>query len=150
MVKNIITTAIRVFWKERGYSILNISGLTVGIAASVMLFLYIQDEKSVNLFHKDVDRIYQVMEHQRYSGGYTLTTSANPGPLKDGFKEEMPEVEYVTQLSWEEERLFIVNDQSFKSKGRIASEDFFYVFDFPFKEGTQGKQPYLARCSLHF
>ncbi|KYG81720.1 ABC-type antimicrobial peptide transport system permease subunit [Roseivirga ehrenbergii] len=137
MVKNIITTALRVFWKERGYSLLNISGLTVGIATSLMLFLYIQDEKSVNLFHKDVDRIYQVMEHQRYSGGYVLTTTANPGPLKDAFKAEMPEVEYITQLVWEEERLFIVNDQSYKSRGRVASEDFFHVFDFPFIEGSQ-------------
>ncbi|KYG84147.1 hypothetical protein AWW67_03275 [Roseivirga seohaensis] len=137
MVKNIITTALRVFWKERGYSLLNISGLTVGIATSLMLFLYIQDEKSVNLFHKDVDRIYQVMEHQRYSGGYVLTTTANPGPLKDAFKAEMPEVEYIAQVSWEEERLFITGDQSYKSQGRVASEDFFHVFDFPFIEGNQ-------------
>lgn len=137
MVKNIITTALRVFWKERGYSILNISGLTVGIATSLMLFLYTQDEKSVNLFHKDVDRIYQVMEHQRYSGGYVLTTTANPGPLKDAFKAEMPEVEYIAQVSWEEERLFITGDQSYKSQGRVASEDFFHVFDFPFIVGNQ-------------
>lgn len=137
MVKNIFITALRVFWKERGYSILNISGLTVGIATSLMLFLYIQDEKTVDHFHKDVDRIYQVMEHQRYSGGYVLTTSANPGPLKEAFKAEMPEVEYITQLTWEQERLFIVDDQSYKSQGRIASEDFFHVFDFPLIEGDQ-------------
>ncbi|KYG83751.1 ABC transporter permease [Roseivirga echinicomitans] len=137
MVKNIFITALRVFWKERGYAILNISGLTVGIATSLMLFLYIQDEKSVDHFHKDIDRIYQVMEHQRYSGGYVLTTTANPGPLKEAFKAEMPEVEYITQLVWQEERLFIVNDQSYKSQGRVASEDFFQVFDFPFIEGSQ-------------
>jgi len=137
MIKNIFITALRVFWKERGYSILNILGLTVGIASSLMLFLYIQDEKSVNLFHKDVDRIYQVMEHQRYSGGYVLTTTANPGPLKDAFKAEMPEVEYITQMTWGQERLFIVGDQSYKSQGRVASEDFFQVFDFPFIEGAK-------------
>ena len=137
MVKNIVITAIRVFWKERGYSFLNILGLTVGIASSLMLFLYIQDEKSVNLFHKDIDRIYQVMEHQRYSGGYVLTTTANPGPLKDAFKAELPEVEYITQLTWEQERLFLIGDQSYKSQGRVASEDFFHVFDFPFIEGAK-------------
>ena len=137
MVKNIFITALRVFWKERGYSVLNISGLTVGIATSLMLFLYIQDEKTVDHFHKDIDRIYQIMEHQRYSGGYVLTTSANPGPLKEAFKAEMPEVEYITQLTWEQERLFIIGDQSYKSQGRVASEDFFHVFDFPLIEGNK-------------
>lgn len=135
MVKNIIKTAFRVFWKERGYSLLNILGLTVGICASLMLFLYIQDEYAVNKFHKNTDRIYRVMEHQHYSHDI-FTTNANPGPLKDAFKEELPEVEYIAQVTWQQERLFIVNNESFKETGRVASEDFFKVFSFPFVEGS--------------
>ncbi len=135
MVKNIIKTAFRVFWKERGYSLLNIMGLTVGICASLMLFLYIQDEYAVNKFHENTDRIYRVMEHQHYSHDI-FTTNANPGPLKDAFKEELPEVEYIAQVTWQQERLFIVDNQSFKETGRVASEDFFKVFSFPFVEGS--------------
>ncbi len=135
MVKNIIKTAFRVFWKERGYSLLNILGLTVGICASLMLFLYIQDEYAVNKFHENTDRIYRVMEHQHYSHDI-FTTNANPGPLKDAFKEELPEVEYIAQVTWQQERLFIVDNQSFKETGRVASEDFFKVFSFPFVEGS--------------
>ncbi len=135
MVKNIIKTAFRVFWKERGYSLLNILGLTVGICASLLLFLYIQDEYAVNKFHENTDRIYRVMEHQHYSDDI-FTTNGNPGPLKDAFKEELPEVEYIAQVTWEQERLFIVDNQSFKETGRIASEDFFKVFSFPFVEGS--------------
>lgn len=135
MVKNIIKTAFRVFWKERGYSLLNIPGLTVGICASLMLFLYIQDEYAVNKFHEHTDRIYRVMEHQHYSHDI-FTTNANPGPLKEAFKEELPEVEHITQVTWQQERLFIVDNQSFKETGRVASEDFFRVFSFPFVEGS--------------
>ena len=120
MLKTIIRTALRVFWKERGYSFLNILGLTVGISGSLMLMLYIQDEYGIDKFHEKSDRIYQVMEHQTYSGNNIFTTNANPGPLKDAFKQEMPEVEHIVQVSWEQERLFIVGDK---------------IFSFPFVEG---------------
>ena len=135
MVRNIIKTAFRVFWKERGYSLLNILGLTVGISASLMLFLYIQDEQGVNKFHEKTERIYRIMEHQHYATDI-FTTNANPGPLKEAFKEELPEVEHIAQVTWEQERLFIVNNQSFKETGRVASEDFFEIFSHPFVEGN--------------
>lgn len=135
MFRTIIKTALRVFWKERAYALLNVLGLTVGITASMLLLIYIQGEKSYDQFHTDVDRIYQMMENQDYSGT-VFTTSANPGPLKDAMKEAMPEVEYFAQFTWEQERLFINGDQSFKEKGRIASEDFFQIFSVNFIEGS--------------
>ncbi len=136
MLQTIIKTALRIFWKERAYAFLNVLGLTVGITASMLLFLYVQSERSVDQFHQDIDRIYQVMENQDYSGTI-FTTSANPGPLKDALKAEMPEVEYFSQLTWEQERLFLHNGQSFKERGRVASEDFFHIFSNEFIEGTR-------------
>lgn len=135
MVKNLLKTTFRIFWKEKGYSLLNILGLTVGITASMMLLLYVQSEKSIDHFHKDIDRIFQVMEHQNYTSSVN-TTTANPGPLKDAFKAEMPEVEYMAQFTWPQERLFMFGDNSFKETGRVASEDFFHIFDVDFVEGS--------------
>ena len=136
MLRNILKIAFRVFWKEKGYSFLNVLGLAVGISASLLLFLYIEDEYSVNKFHKDHERIYQVMEHQIYSGNNIFSTPANPGPLMDAFKAEMPEIEYMIQLSWNEEKLFILEDKTFKETGRMVSSDFFKMFSFPFIEGS--------------
>ena len=136
MVKNVFKTALRVFWKERGYSLMNILGLTIGIASGMLLLLYVQSEKSVNQFHRDIDNIYQVMEHQTYSG-FTYTYESNPGPLSDHFKQDMPEVEFMAAFTWTEERLFRVNDISFKETGRVASEDFFHIFEVTFIEGTK-------------
>jgi len=150
MLKTIIRTALRVFWKERGYSFLNILGLTVGISGSLMLMLYIQDEYGIDKFHEKSDRIYQVMEHQTYSGNNIFTTNANPGPLKDAFKQEMPEVEHIVQVSWEQERLFIVGDKTFKESGRMASEDFFKNFLFSICRRRHRKFISSARCGLHF
>ena len=136
MFKTIIKTALRVFWKERAYAFLNVLGLTVGITASMLLLIYIQGEKSYDQFHTDVDRIYQVMENQNYSGSI-FTTSSHPAPLKDAKKEALPEVEYFAQFTWEQERLFINEGQSFKEKGRVANEDFFHVFTTHFIEGSK-------------
>ena len=136
MFKTIIKTALRVFWKERAYAFLNILGLTVGLTASMLLLVYIDGERSVNQFHEKIDRMYQVMEHQNYSGTI-FTTTANPGPLKDALKAEMPEVEHFAQFTWEQERLLILDGQSFKESGRVASEDFFHVFSTKFIEGTK-------------
>ncbi len=136
MVRNIIKTAFRVFWKERGYATLNILGLTVGIATSMLLFLYVESEKSVNGFHQDIDNIYQVMEHQTYSDA-TFTYESNPGPLSDHFVQDMPEVEFMAAYTWSEERLFRINDQNFKETGRVASKDFFHIFEVQFIEGTK-------------
>ena len=136
MVKNIFKTAFRIFWKERGYSVMNILGLTVGIAASMLLLLYVQSEKSVNQFHKDIDNIYQVMEHQTYPGGIR-TYEDNPGPLVTVFKDEMPEVEYMATFTRSTRLLFSKDDQSYKETGRWASEDFFQIFEVDFIEGQK-------------
>lgn len=136
MVKNIFKTALRIFWKERGYATLNILGLTVGIASSMLLLLYVQSEKSVNGFHKEIDNIYQVMEHQTYSD-VTFTYESNPGPLNTHFAEDMPEVEFMAAFTWPEERLFRINDQSFRETGRVASKDFFQIFEVEFLEGSK-------------
>lgn len=136
MVKNIFKTAFRVFWKERGYAFMNILGLTVGIAASMLLLLYVQSEKSVNQFHKDIDRIYQVMEHQTYPREIR-TYEDNPGPLVTVFKDEMPEVEYMAAFTRSEKMLFSKGDQGYQETGRWASEDFFQIFDVDFIEGQK-------------
>jgi ABC-type antimicrobial peptide transport system permease subunit len=126
--------ASRSIWKERGYSLMNVLGLTTGIAASMLLFLYVQSEKSVNTFHKDLDQVHQVMMNQTFPGGI-ITYEDNPGPLVTAFADEMPEVEYMAAFTWTEERLFIVDEQGYKASGRWASEDFFHVFGLDFIEG---------------
>ncbi|MFY0591751.1 ABC transporter permease [Roseivirga sp.] len=136
MVRNIFKTAFRVFWKESGYSLMNILGLTVGIAASMLLLLYVESEKSVNQFHKDIDNIYQVMEHQTYPGG-VRTFEDNPGPLVTVFRDEMPEVDYMAAFTRPYKILLSVDNEGHKETGMWASEDFFQIFDVDFIEGQK-------------
>lgn len=136
MLKTTIKTALRIIWKERTFSFLNVLGLTVGITASMLLIIYIQSQKLMDQFHNDLDRVYQVMENQDYSGSM-LTTTSNPGPLKDAMKESLPEIEHFAQFTWEQERLFTSGDQIIKGSGRVASKDFFHVFTVHFLEGSK-------------
>ncbi|OEK07273.1 hypothetical protein BFP71_05780 [Roseivirga misakiensis] len=136
MVKNIFKTAFRVFWREKGYSLMNIFGLTVGIAASMLLLLYVESEKSVNQFHRDIDNIFQVMEHQTYPNS-VRTFDDNPGPLVTVFSDEMPEVEYMAAFTRSQEILLSIDDKGYKETGMWASEDFFEIFDVDFIEGQK-------------
>lgn len=152
MINTIFKTALRVFWKERGYALLNVMGLTVGLAASTLLLLYVDSEKSVNGFHKDLDQIYQVMEYQTYPDVIN-TVQSNPGPLNTTFKEDFPEVEAMAAYTWPYELLFMQGEQRQKESGRWASEDFFKVFTVDFIEGsaenalTSPDQLYLSRST---
>ncbi|MEO1050072.1 MAG: ABC transporter permease [Bacteroidota bacterium] len=152
MFNTIFKTSLRAFWKERGYTLLNVLGLTVGLTASILLLLYVESERSVNGFHKDVDQIYQVLEHQTFSGTI-MTTESTPGPLNTAFKDDFPEVEAITAYTWPYELLFINEDQRHKGSGRWASEDFFSVFSVEFIEGsaenalTSPSQLYLSKST---
>ncbi|GAB5526917.1 MAG: ABC transporter permease [Roseivirga sp.] len=135
MVNTIFKTALRIFWRERGYALLNVLGLTVGLAASTLLLLYVKSEKSINQFPKDLDQIYQVMEN-RSNSGITHTFEYTPGPLNTTFEDDFPEVEAMAAYTWSNDLVFTLADRSQRLSGRWASEDFFRVLDLDFIEGN--------------
>ncbi len=152
MIPTIFKTSFRVFWKERGYALLNVLGLTVGLTASILLLLYVESERSVNGFHKDIDQLYQVMENRTYSG-VTSTNEFTPGPLNTAFKEDFPEVEAIAAYTWPYDPYFIKGDHRQRENGRWASADFFKVFNVDFIEGgaknalTSPSQIYFSRSA---
>ena len=135
MYNTIFKTAFRVLWRERGYALLNVLGLTVGLTASTLLLLYVESERKVNAFHKDLDQMYQVMEHQTYSGGIN-TTESNPGPLNTTFADDFPEVEAMAAYTWTTDLLLVNGEQRQREAARWASEDFFKVFKVDWIEGS--------------
>lgn len=153
MFNTIFKTALRVFWKERGYALLNVLGLTVGLAASTLLLLYVESERSVNGFHRNLEQMYQILEHQTTESDGINTVEYNPGPLNTTFKNDFPEVEAMAAYTWLDELLFIKEEQRQRERGRWASEDFFKVFSVDFIEGsaenalTSPSQLYISRST---
>ena len=98
MLRNILKIAFRNLVKDRFYSFLNIIGLSIGIAASLLILLYVADELSYDKFHEDADRIYRVSFFGKM-GNDRLNAVVSPAPLAEGLKNHIPEVEAVTRFN---------------------------------------------------
>ena len=138
MLKNFIKVAIRSLWKQKGYSFLNIFGLALGMSCSLLILLWIRDERNMDGFHVNGDRIYLIYERQYYDGKVT-SGFYTPGILADQLKKDLPEVELsagYTGFSWLNEYTFQVGNKILKEKGRFAGADFFRMFSYPFVQGN--------------
>jgi putative ABC transport system permease protein len=122
-------------WKQKGYSFLNIFGLAIGMTCSLLILLWTRDEKSMDNYHANGDRLYSIYERQYYdskidAGGYT------PGLLPEEMKKVLPEVELSTGFTWSEKTTWQVGDKILNEQGRNAGADFFRMFSYPLLQGT--------------
>ena len=119
------------------FSFINIFGLGLGIACSLFIYLWVQDERSYDDFHANGDRLYKVIVHSKdKTGGISASEEYSPGLLAEALKKEIPEVQYAAMVAWDDDLLFTVNEKSAKENGRYASPDFFDMFSFPLTQGN--------------
>lgn len=135
MLRNYFLTALRSFRRQRSYSLINLSGLAVGLTCSIFILLWVTDEVSYNTINTDRDRIFQVLENQTYSGNKIYTFSATPGLLAEALKAEIPEVEYSCRTSWGDRMLFQVGDKSIYEEGLYADPSIFQILTLPILDG---------------
>lgn len=134
MISNYLKIAWRNLWKNKTFSLLNILGLALGMACSLLIMLWLQDEINKDKFHKNGARLYRVMENQFYAGE-TVTYPSTPGILSQHITKDIPEVEMASQILWEEAPLFTVGDKFEKEKGRYVNGDFLNMFTFGLEKG---------------
>lgn len=135
MLKNYIKIALRNIVQQKLYSGLNILGLAVGMAAALMIFLFVQHELSYDRFFEDSDRIYRVIERQPnnvFMGNDRFVVT--PASLAGSLVEEFPEVADATTLA-RAPLLLTAGEQSFYEFGLWADGGFFDVLDFPLVSG---------------
>ena len=124
--------------KAKGYSFINIAGLTVGIAVCFSLFLWINDELSFDRFHKNSDRIYRSLWEAKY-GDNSWKIPQVPMPLAGTLEQEFPEVEMATQIY--EGRFTVKKDGEFVREKNVlfVDEKFFDVFSIELLAGELKK-----------
>ena len=122
MLKNFLKLALRSMWKQKGYSFLNIFGLALGMACSILILLWIRDEKSTDNYHVNGDRLYSIYERQYYDGKISAFFGS-PGILSDELKKVLPEVEMASAFNWSSKATFQVGDKILKEEGRDAGAD---------------------------
>jgi putative ABC transport system permease protein len=147
MFSNFLKVAFRNLMKRKYYSSINILGLSFGIAASVLIFLWISHETSFDKFHKDYKNIYRI-NSKASVGGQNFNICFAPSPMANDIKQRCPEVIMATRTSGYFDLVFEYDKKYYKEKkGIVADSNFFKIFSFPFLEGNPGN-PFTDQNSI--
>jgi len=138
MLRNYLKIALRNFWRNKSFSAINVLGLALGIACSLAIFLWVRDERSVDNYHANGDRLFRVM-HRQTAEGRTNAGPWAPGLLFEELKKKFPEVVSASGWSWEEEHTFAVGEKANKEKGHYAGAEWFRMFSVPVLAGNADK-----------
>ena len=133
MLKNYLTIAVRNLFRQKFYSAINILGLAVGMACSILILLYVQDELSYDCYHKNADRIYRVVREQDF-GGRVTHSAISPPAMAALLPDEFPEVEGAVRLI-AGRTLMSHGEKHFEQNFYSADPNVFDVFDFPLLRG---------------
>ncbi len=110
-------------------------GLALGLACSLLIMLWVNDEYNVDAFHKNGSQLYSVYERQNHDGEWSAFYGS-PGIMADEMKRVLPEVQYATNFAWNDLSTFEANNKILKESGNHAGEDFFKMFTYPLLEGN--------------
>src|ERR1700761_2837463 len=134
MIKNYLKTAWRNLWKNKAFSFINILGLALGLACSLLIFLWVQDETQMDAFHANGKQLYVII-HRAYFDHKKGAGYSTPGLLAEELKKDIPEITAATQFSWNQDHTFQVGGKILKVNGTYASPDYFKMFSFPLLQG---------------
>jgi len=137
MIKNYLKTAWRNLWKNKAFSVINILGLALGLACSLFIFLWVQDEVQMDAFHKNGKQLYVII-HRAYYDHKSVAGYSTPGLLAEELKKDIPEITHATQFAWNQDHTFQVGDKILKVNGTYASADYFKMFTYHLIEGKAG------------
>ena len=137
MLKNYFKIAYRNMLKNHTYSLITVTGLSIGLACFLLIMHFIRWELSFDDYHEKAGRIYRVIV-KRNTGtfNYGKTTMAViPSPMAKSMAEDFPEIEQITRLHRANHYLFNYKEKKFSENGLIVDEQFLNVFTFPLKKG---------------
>ena len=136
MLKSYFKVALRNLLNNRVYSLINIGGLAIGIATSVLILLWVGDELSYDRYHTHADRLYRTIV-QGQIADQAVALPNNPAPFAEFVKSKVPEVESVTRFNLIDKALFTCNNQPFQeSDGAYTDPATLTMFSFTFLEGN--------------
>jgi predicted permease len=135
MLRNYFKVALRNLSRNKVYSIINIAGLSIGMACCVLILLWVQDELSYDRFHKGADSLYRVTEAWN-DHGETKRDALTSSLLAPALKEELPEINLATRFDPGGEQLIKCRDNRFQNDVVAKADNaFFHMFSFPFVAG---------------
>ena len=134
MFKNYFTIALRMMWREKGYAFIHIVGLAVGMAACLLIGLYVHDELSYDTFHAEADRTYRVLREFDIPDLHS-TIDTTPSALAPALEEQVPAVEAAVRIQRTSPVVQAGSYKRIESEFLWADPGFFDLFSFPLLQG---------------
>jgi putative ABC transport system permease protein len=133
MIKNYLKIAFRNLIRHKSYSAINIAGLAIGMACSIMILLWVRNELSYDLFHKNAPRIYRIVAE---ASGFKA--AVNPAGMPRGLQQQIPVIKNTVRISQPSADLFQIADRKFQEK-RVFYVDstFLDIFSFELVKGDR-------------
>ncbi|MEN8250207.1 MAG: ABC transporter permease [Bacteroidota bacterium] len=145
MIRNYLKVAVRNLFRQKFYTTINISGLSIGIAISLLIAFYVYDELSYDKFHTDADRIHQIYLKAMLQGK-PIEGANTCAPIAFTSREELAGVADATRITQWRDVVFRYEDKIFSEKKLLlADSNFFSFFTFELLEGNPDKilnEPY--------
>ncbi len=141
MIKNYVVLFVRNLQRQKLFSFINLLGLTVSIASTLLIYLYVQHEFSYDRFHKNADRIYRVNQTFIWGEGDNHQFSSTGPGVAVALKEELPELEMITSIHTPGNFIISYTNPAneviaFEEEKVLAADsNFFRMFNFPLVKG---------------
>lgn len=138
MIQNYFKTAWRNLARNKVYSFINIIGLSLGMAACLLILLWVQNQRSYDQFHENLNRLY-VVNNRNSHDGVKNAWAWTPNIMAPTLKKDYPEVEDAVRYHDSDPFLLSVGEKKLLQTGSFADPGFLSLFSFPLMEGHKEK-----------
>ncbi|GHA60842.1 ABC transporter permease [Pontibacter akesuensis] len=139
MFQHSLLLIYRNFKRFRSTFLINLIGLSTGLACTVLIFLWVNDELRKDKFHENDRQLFQVMTNHHNREG-VVTWKVSPGNLGEALAAEMPEVTYAVSSSDIPDKFTLSNEEKhIRAAGQFVSKDFFNTFSYALLQGDKNQ-----------
>src|SRR5689334_4454162 len=135
MFQNYFKIAWRNLFRNKGFSITNILGLTIGITCTILILLWVQDEVGYNKFHQNYGDVYKILATRNFNN-QIFTDENMVLPLAKSIESDVPQVKQAVVTTQRNPKVFTYGDTKLKKQGYTVSEHFFNIFSWKFLKGN--------------
>ena len=135
MFKNYFKIAWRNLFRNKGFSITNILGLSIGMVCTILILLWVQDELTYDKFHANYNNIYQVMANRDFNN-QVFTDENMVLPLAQSLESGSPQIKNAVVTTHPQPHIITYGDAKLKKQGYTVSEHFFDMFSWKFIKGN--------------
>lgn len=136
MIRNYLKTAIRHLRHYKSYSLINLTGMSVGLASTIIIFSFVSHEISYDRFHENHGLIYRIGTYLETAGDHSINAPVSMGRMHPLLQDAIEDIRYVTRVEMTDVDILYENQRFFNNKRLIVDSSFLDIFSFRIIEGN--------------